>query len=145
MYAHILVPVDASPRSMKAAGAAIELARKFKARLTALHVVPPYSPRTARGIHPRPTTVPSAAEYRDATQAKAQALLDKVAAAARAAKVACETRIVVDEDAGDAIAGMRADLVVMASSNRRGFERLMLGSVTSDVLEKGRAPVLVCR
>ena len=43
-FRHILAPTDFSEYSKKAVGSALELARKFGAKLTILHVVelPPY-------------------------------------------------------------------------------------------------------
>ena len=37
---------------------------------------------------------------------------------------------------------MRADLIVMGTHGRSGFERLVLGSVTEKVLRKAACPVL---
>lgn len=149
MYTHIILPVDDTPRSMQAARAAIEIARKFKARLTAVHVVAPYSPHAVGEIRSRGSDPLGAQEYGARAEQRAQRLLDKVAAEAKAARVACETRVAVDDDAARAIiattAAARGDLVVMASSNRKGLERIMLGSVASEVLAKGKTPVLVCR
>jgi nucleotide-binding universal stress UspA family protein len=39
----------------------------------------------------------------------------------------------------------RCDLIVMGSHGRRGFSRLLLGSVTSQVLARAGMPVLVVR
>lgn len=145
MYTHIILPVDDTPRSMQAARAALEIARRFKARITALHVVAPYSPHTIGEIRSRGTDPLGPEEYRDRAAARAQRLLGKVEAEAREARVECKTRVVFDDDAAKAIVSAGGDLIVMASSNRKGLERLMLGSVTSKVLADGKKPVLVCR
>ena len=145
MYTHILLPVDDSPRSMQATRAALEIARKFKARITALHVAAPYSPHALGEIRSRGSDPLSAADYRAAAERRATRVLGKVEAEAKAARVPCETRLAFAEDAAKAIIAARGDLIVMASSNRKGLERLMLGSVTSEVLANAKAPVLVCR
>ena len=38
-----------------------------------------------------------------------------------------------------------ADLIIMASHGRRGLDRLLLGSQTSNVLAHSKVPVLVTR
>jgi universal stress protein E len=49
----------------------------------------------------------------------------------------------VGEEVVDRIEDWRPDLVVMGTHGRGGFERLLLGSVTADVLRRGGANVLV--
>ncbi|MCK6546329.1 universal stress protein, partial [Myxococcota bacterium] len=43
----------------------------------------------------------------------------------------------------DAASELAAELVVVGSHKRRGFERLLLGSVSEDVVARARCPVLV--
>jgi nucleotide-binding universal stress UspA family protein len=148
MFTRILVPIDSSARSQEAARVAIEVARRFKAQLVAVHVIAPYS----RAIGEVRATAPapmSAEEYRRVTEKKGQALLDKAAAAAKTARVACEAVLMAEREPVDGILAAaqkhKADLIVMASSQRRGIERFFMGSVTSDVLAKAKQPVMVCR
>ena len=47
MFRHILVPTDGSPLSAKAVKAATELARTMNARVTALNVMPRFTPPLA--------------------------------------------------------------------------------------------------
>jgi nucleotide-binding universal stress UspA family protein len=148
MYEQILFPFDHSPRSLQAATVAVDLARRYKARLVVMHAIAPYSAHAAGSIRRTPDAM-GAEEYRKRADRKALAALDKIAAAAKEARVPCETLVVHDADAAEAIVdtakSRKSDLIVMASSGRTGIERLFLGSVTSEVLEKAKAPVLVCR
>jgi nucleotide-binding universal stress UspA family protein len=148
-YKHLLVPTDGSPMSARARKAALDIARAFSARITAVHVIAPYSPEAvaeARGAGPPPI---SAEEYQRRARKRGNAFLGKVAASARRARVPVETALVTHADLGEAIADAArehgCDLVVMATSNRTGFQRLVLGSVTAEVLARSPAPVLVCR
>jgi len=149
MYERILVPIDHSARSQEAARAALEIARRFKASIVALHVVAPYSPHSVGQIRSRIVRQVSAAEYDALAVTKANAALERVAALAKTARVACETRLVANADPAAVIVEQarkaRADLIVMASSGRKGIERLFLGSVTREVLEKSPKQLLVCR
>ena len=44
MYRNILVPTDGSRVSARAARAAVQIARRFRAKITAVHVIAPFSP-----------------------------------------------------------------------------------------------------
>jgi nucleotide-binding universal stress UspA family protein len=148
-YRHLLVPTDGAPRSASARKAALEIARAFDARITAVHVIPPYSPAAvadAGAVGPPPATRD---EYQRLAESRGRACLRKVVASARRVRVPVEVALVTSNAPGEAIAdAARAhacDLVVMATSNRVGFERLMLGSVTAEVLARSSVPVLVVR
>ena len=148
MYKHLLVPTDGTRLSDKAIRTATTLAAKLGARLTAIHVVPPYN-LAVSGYEIAPVVVFSPAEYRKATAKTAKAALEKVEAAAQAAGVACEGRSVTGELAWEAIIrtarSRKCDLIVMASHGRRGLSGLLIGSETAKVLTHSKVPVLVVR
>ena len=148
MYRNILVPTDGSTMSARAEKAALEIARRFKARVTVVHVVAPFSPAALgeiRGLGPAPLT---REEYAKASEKRGQASLRKVAGRAKRAKVAASTVLVTGRDPAEALVKAvrehRCDLIVMASSSRAGIERIFLGSVASDVLAGTRVPTLIC-
>ena len=149
MYRHILVACDDSTASRAAAGNAVNLARKLNAKVTAVHVMAPYSPHVAGEIRAKSPDPLTPAEYRRLTEKSGRAALATVEAAARDAEVACDTRLVTSEDAHDGIIDAaresECDLIVMGTSARQGLERLFLGSVATEVLNRSRVPVLVCR
>lgn len=149
MYAHILVPTDGSPLSTKAAKSAIGLAKALGARITALHVIPAFTPPVYMdGIVPYPELY-SSAEYKRSTEAYAKKMLAKVEERARAAKVPCATVFVTGEQPWRAIVrtarSKKCDLIAMASHGRGGVEAVLLGSETTKVLTHSKTPVLVCR
>jgi nucleotide-binding universal stress UspA family protein len=149
MYKQILLPIDHSTRSAEAARAAIEIARRFDASLSVLNVIAPFSRHAVGEIRAKAAKPLGAEEYRGLAEKKARAALEKVAAEAKAAGVACKTVLIEDDDPADGIVATarkrKADLIVMASSGRKGIERIFLGSVTTEVLSKTTSPVLVCR
>ncbi|HUJ01613.1 MAG TPA: universal stress protein [Usitatibacter sp.] len=149
MFKHILVPTDGSPLSLKAAKAAVDLAKVHKARVTAIHVMAPYVPPTAGdGIIYYPEAF-SPEEYKRAVEKEAQKAIAKVGAAAAKAKVRFDSLVVTHDQPWESIVNAarkaRCDVIVMASHGRRGIAGLLLGSETTKVLTHSRTPVLVCR
>jgi len=149
MFKHILVPTDGSELSLKAVKVAAELAGGMKAKITALHVIPPYSPPPVGDALVSYPGMFSPQEYKKSTEKEAQKMLDKVKAAAEVHQVKCDTAFVTGEEPWDAIVktahGKKCDLIVMASHGRRGLAGVLLGSETTKVLTHSKTPVLVCR
>lgn len=134
----ILLPTDFSPASEQAADAAVALAKRYDADITLLHVytVPAFS--FPDGVYLAP--VVQAVEL----SASAQRGLDVVAGKLRerGAKVQAVLREGGPEEEILAMA-KDFDLVVMGTHARRGFTRVLLGSVADAVIRAGVAPVLV--
>jgi nucleotide-binding universal stress UspA family protein len=138
-FKQILCPVDLSELSVRSLAHAAALARWYNAQLTVLHVVPTFDPILLRGdlqgamraVNPMP---------RDEVLEEMRRTLDLSATAPNAIAVSesgdASTTIV------DQAVSRKADLVVMGTHGRRGFDRLLLGSVTETVLRKVPCPVL---
>ena len=141
---HILCPIDFSEFSHHALDCAVAMARWYDARVTLLHVfanwpivnaIPPLGPATVDAFSLRP----------DDRQALERELME--AAGVHAGDVAITVllreapdihrEILAQADSRD------ADLVVMGSHGRSGFDRLLLGSMTEKVLRKAKCPVMV--
>lgn len=149
MFRHILVPIDDSALSVKAARYALRLARGSRIRVTVLHVIPPFSPPAfVEGVIGYPD-VYSPAAYKKSTERYARTLLGRVAALAKAARVRSESVFVTGalpwQSIIKAARGRRCDLIVMASHGRSGLAAIVLGSQTTKVLTHSKTPVLVCR
>lgn len=149
MFKHILVPTDGSRPSTKAVRYAIRLARSSKARITALHVIPPFSPPIYMdGIVPYPELY-SPVEYKRSSERHTRKLLGRIEALAKAARVRCDSAFATGKRPWQAIIatarGRRCDLIVMGSHGHGGIAALVLGSQTAKVLTHSRTPVLVCR
>jgi nucleotide-binding universal stress UspA family protein len=149
MFKHILVPTDGSPASMRAAKLAIGLAKSSRGRITAIHVVAPFAPVPYTEGVPGFPELYSPTEYRRITQAQSQRMLARVARAAAAAKVRCETAVVENSREWKAILAAvrskRCDAIVMGTHGRHGLEAVLLGSVTAKVVTHSTKPVVVCR
>lgn len=147
MFKHILLPTDGSKLSSKAVKRGIDLAKKSRARVTVVHVVPEFKLMVDEGI-----TMLSAAlkkRFEEEGRARAQKMLDDIARQARTRGVRCTTLCVAsDLPYLQIIAAARkkkCDLILMASHGRRGLSSLLLGSETAKVLLHTKVPVLVVR
>ena len=147
MFQNILVPVDGSALSRKAAKNAVRLAREQKAKLTAVYVSPPYTPKAGEAMAMVHFESPQA--YAARASVIARKCLGFVQRTASAAGVRCDAI----HASGDfpyqeivrAAERAKCDLIHMASHGRRGISRLLLGSETSKVLAHSKVPVLVQR
>jgi nucleotide-binding universal stress UspA family protein len=147
MYKHILIPVDSSKLSEVAVKNGIAFARSIHARVTGFTAVPEYQIPNELEVMNRSAI--SIDEHNKRSRKKAQSVLRKVTARARAAGVRCETDYVLSDRPDEAI--VRAakkhgcDLILMASHGRSGLSALVLGSETRGVLGKSKIPTLVYR
>jgi nucleotide-binding universal stress UspA family protein len=147
MFKHILLPTDGSKLSGRAVKSGIGLAKKSRARVTAIHVVPEFKLMVDEGI-----TMLSPAlkkRFEDEGRARAQIMLDEITRQARARGVRCTTLCVASDLPYQQIIATarkkKCDLILMASHGRRGLSSLLLGSETAKVLLHSKIPVLVVR
>ncbi len=143
---HLLVPVDFSGETPAAVSAAVELARKFPARLTLLHVVEPVLLPTGDFYlagDMESMTATYTENLIEAARLELNALVTKTPAGVPvdiAIKVGIPWHCIVDFAAEYPI-----DLVVMSSHGRSGLKHLWLGSVAERVVQHATCPVLVVR
>jgi nucleotide-binding universal stress UspA family protein len=139
---NVLVPVDFSPPSRLAVDYAVSLARKFRAKLTLMHVV------ESPSMSPHPFKSESA---RIDKSHREQALRMLSALIASEDQDDLDLRTVIKSgDIKDGIlstiAEQQADVTVMGTHGRNFFGRLVIGSITEAILRKISIPVLtVCR
>ncbi len=142
-FRHILAPTDFSEYSKQAVASALELAKKFGAKLSILHVVelPPYP---VEGYVP-PSLTPTFLEdlERQASQELAQLVPEAESAGvevARLVAVGSPYRKIIDMAEAEQV-----DLIVMATAGRTGFSRLVMGSIAERVVRTASCPVLTIR
>lgn len=142
MFKHILVPVDGSPVAIQAVHQARVIACAFRSAVTLIHVINP----DAAG---RPGADPARGwsdGLRSATEAgneaigEARQVFEARGMSVRGSVVEGHS---VHQSILDAAEAVNADLVVMGSHGRRPLEKLMIGSVTAQVLSHAHLPVLV--
>jgi nucleotide-binding universal stress UspA family protein len=120
---------------------ALDLARNQGATLALLHVcqVPTYAYFGGGVYVPSPELVET---IRDDARRALQKLFDQ--ASRRGVQV--ETHVEVGEPASDIVSWAQThgcDLIVVGTHGRRGFRRLMLGSVAERVVRTAEVPVLI--
>ncbi len=152
MYKHILVAVDGSDTANLALQEAITMAREQQATLRLIHVVdetPAYM-----AIEGEAAVAPEFFDtVRQGIRDAGRTVLSKCSARAREAGVEAETSMKTIDGLGlrvqDAIeeeaARWPADLIVLGTHGRRGFRRMLLGSVAEGVARIATKPVLLIR
>ena len=138
-FSRICCPIDFSEASRPAMEQAARLARRDGAGLTILHVTGTRWPGEQGAILPRPH---SREEDETAVLAQWTAEAERLAGGT-------VSSVLLSAPAGPAIVGFArddaTDLIVMSSHGRTGFRRLVLGSVTEEVVRTATCPVLVVR
>lgn len=135
-FRRILCPVDFSEFSRHAIGHACAIARCYKSSVTAIHVLAiiPYSdPMAAPALVFTPEDLDNIGrelEHFVSDEAGCRAVQTKVI------QGPVVNTIIQEAEA------LSADLIVMGTHGRGGFEHLMLGSVTERVLRRAPCPVL---
>ena len=144
MFKHILIPTDGYDIAQRAIPVAIEQAKLQGARITAVSVIDLYPYIGA--IEVMPTGIEG---WQEAIRAQAEAAVQAVADAARAAGVECNTAVQEDTLAWRGALSVaereKADLIIMSSHGRGGISSALLGSQTARVLSHSKIPVLVVR
>lgn len=148
MYKNIFVAIDDSPTSQKALAEAIQIARIQAAHLCIAHAADE-SLLAQHGM--------GLGSYIDVERTKtairdtARNLLETAAATATAAGIVAETRLLeaTDKRVAEQIAAgaeaFGADLIVIGTHGRRGFARLLVGSVAENLLRIATTSLLLVR
>jgi nucleotide-binding universal stress UspA family protein len=144
MFNRILVALDGSNTASRAFDAALTLAAERDAELLPLYVIDmPVIAYDAPGFDP---CVMRDAFIEEGKRIVADAQSRLTAGGIRGTPRTVEASI-PGEDVAKRIVGealeWRADLIVMGTHGRRGFRRLVLGSVAERVLRSARCPVLM--
>lgn len=134
----ILCPLDFFKASSRAFDYALKIAANYGARVHALHVVATMMP----AAYGAPFSVE---DLTSKLEKESTRMLQKLKERAAKAQVDVTTEVRLgDIDLGilHSIKNQKADLVVMGTHGRRGFERLVLGSVTERMIRHCPVPLL---
>ncbi|WP_435358925.1 universal stress protein [Haloarchaeobius sp. DFWS5] len=137
-YTHVLIPVDGSDVSLRAAEHGIAIAQRFGARVTVFHVVDedllPIDGRSKLLV--------------EGLEAEAEEIVAEVLDHALEVGIAAESEIGHGSPAQEILATIEdtgADLVVLGSHGRSGLDKLLIGSVSERVIHRSPIPVLTVR
>ena len=144
MYKHILVAVDGSDTSNLALQDAIKLAKEQQASLRLVHVFD-VTPAYVVAEMPYPVS-----DYHSAMREAGQKVLATCAETARQAGIEVDTKLAILEIFTQRICDpiieeakrWPADLIVIGTHGRHGFNHLILGSVAEGVIRFATKPVL---
>ncbi|MFM9971540.1 MAG: universal stress protein [Burkholderiales bacterium] len=147
MFKHILIPTDGSKTAEKAVQAGIEFARDAKARVTALTAMPTF-PMPSRS-ELMSGKFEHIEKYEARTIAKGEKMLERIAQLGKEAGVEVKCEVKLSDEPYVAIIDTAkrngCDLIFMASHGRSGFQELLHGSQTHEILTKSKIPTLVYR
>jgi nucleotide-binding universal stress UspA family protein len=147
MFKHILIPTDGSEIAGKAIRAGVALAKEMGAKVTGYHAQEPVPTHIyGEGYVADKQMI---AEFERRASEFAAKSVSAIAAEAKAAGVPFEALIakspVPYRGIIDAASKQNCDAIFIASHGHRGLARLLLGSVTQEVLTHSTIPVLVFR
>ena len=141
-YKRILVPVDGSPTSNSGLDEALRLARAGGSKIRLLHIIDDtlaFNSPDGAGVN----------YVLDALRGSARQALKDAGDRVRRARLEAETGLVENFTGrvADAIVEQarrwRADVIVMGTHGRRGFDRLLIGSNAELVVRHSHIPVLL--
>lgn len=148
MYSNILIATDGSELASKAVEHGVLLAKEMGASVIFVTVTENWSPKEMVEEGERGNLDPIG-RFEDAATRSAQRILAAAEASAQGAGIECEALHVRDRVPAEGIVDIAqekaCDLIVMASHGRRGINRLVSGSQTTEVLAYSKVPVLVLR
>lgn len=155
MFEKVLVALDGSEHSEKALETAIQIAKKFRAKLTLIHV---YSVTVPAVVAPEPTTltpagVPVVTSAEVAKMVEAARMVGKRVLAdgeqkAKSANVRVETVLKEGNTVQEIVAlakEVEFDLIVIGARGISRIEELLMGSVSEGVIKNAHCPVLVVK
>jgi nucleotide-binding universal stress UspA family protein len=142
LFPHILIATDFSPTAELALAHGVALAQRFASKITVVHAfsIPLVSP-AAGAVVPNEDVVLALSEA-------ANKSLDAIVTRVKAKGLDVEGMLRVgfpDDEVLAAADARKSALIVVGTHGRRGFRRMLLGSVAESILRRATVPVLVVR
>lgn len=157
MYKKILLAVDDSEVSEKAAQRALEFKKSVDAEVIAFHsmehhMIPKELPLTVPLQNAYSFSIPQASyeEIHQAYKDKGRMILEKVKSLFEEEALSLETRLITENNPEDYIKEIvkqeNFDLIIMGHRGSHSkIEEILLGSVAQEVLEKAECDILVVK
>jgi len=155
MFKKILVPLDGSEHSLRALEIAVQIAKKFEAKITLIHV---YSVGIRPVVMPEPTTltpigVPVMAptdvsKIAEATRKAGAAILADGEEKVKAEGIEVETLLKEGHSVQEIVKTAKEgsfDLIVIGARGISKIREIILGSVSDGVVHNAPCPVLVVK
>src|SRR6476619_1644184 len=137
-YSKILIGLDGSDDSIKAADDAIAIAKLHGAKLITVHVIP------------STTTAPNSPEFSKRSVEAAEAWFGDIKRKGAEAGVEVETKVIssgysVGQVVVDQAEKENVDLIVVGTRGMTGFKKMLLGSVALEVVTYSDCSVMVVK
>lgn len=147
-FERILVAVDGSQNSMRAAQWAIDLAKKEGSSLFVLNVIP--TPMFTSSSSQSSQASPAMKEFFDKARRDAETVVQDIVQSAETAGVKVRGEIIenvpsVVESITDYADEWKVQVIVVGTRGLSGFRKLLLGSVSSALVSHSPCSVLVVR
>lgn len=144
-FSKIIVAIDGSEHSLKAAEYALGVAQSFGAQLNAVTVT--YVPKS---YHVKQEDVLAESRAKSHSMNDAKTWFDKFNQDAKEKNIQLKTELINSQRPVDYVLLEYAekeniDLIVVGTRGRSGFKKLLLGSVASGVVTYAHCPVLVVK
>lgn len=143
MIKNILVPVDGSKYSIKAFNAALDIAKKYGAKISVLTCLEKENISAwciNKKVHMQ--IIADAEKF-------AMGFLSKLEKIAKDADVSLSVHVVetksISKQINNFATTKKIDLIVMGSHGRTGFNQFVLGSVSNAVSHSAKCPVLIVK
>jgi len=148
MYKHILIATDGSELATKGVEHGMALAKPLGAKVTVLTVTEPLKTAVARAAIAGGVDDPLG-QYDQQIDQEMKERYKSIEQRASHYGVTVDLQHEIDQFPAEAITRVAklegCDLIVMSSHGRRGIQKVLLGSQTSEVLVNTTVPVLVVR
>ena len=142
MFQRILVPIDGSQLSLKAAKQGIYIARKLESKVVFLYVI------DVRMIETSSLTGTDTGILRTRLRNVAERYLNEAAKLAEEENIMFQNRIregLPAEDILKEIEDEKIDLVIMGSKGMSGAHRVIIGSTAEEIVRWSPCPVLIVK
>lgn len=142
--AKILVAIDGSEISLRAADYGIEFAKKYNAKLIILHVIQIH----AAGL--MYTTESTFKQFIEKNKKESEEWFNAISKKAKEQGVETKTETVEEIYSVPGAIIKRAeeenaDVIIIGGTGKSGFKKLLLGSVATDVVRYSKCPVFVIK
>lgn len=141
-FGRIIVPVDGSKVSKKAAKKAIYLGKETGIDIEIIHVIEmPYVPSAFEDA----SEIPYQSVY-ELLKQQAERILDDIEKLAKDETVTIKRKILEGHPAEEIIKEAKSnDLIIIGNKGMTALERIFLGSVTENVTHHAQCPVMIVK
>ena len=144
MFSRILVAVDSSPCGERALTQAIDLAKRYGAKLIILHVIV----RRLYAVTPSEAGVLATTVFVKEMEAEGKMIMSKAEEAARISGVDYVGKLLQGVPADEILKTAeqeRVNLIVIGSRGLTDVKAFLLGSVSSKVSHRSKCPILIIK